>query len=58
MEILKNPPRVFGRFFDLLAPRRPARSIDRMEISPAGKVSLTMGNEVLGEWLWIKENQK
>ncbi|MCE5334695.1 MAG: hypothetical protein LLG06_08880 [Desulfobacteraceae bacterium] len=53
MEILKNSPKAFGRFVNLLAPGRPARSIAG---SPAGKVSLTMGNEIMGEWLWLKKN--
>jgi hypothetical protein len=49
MEILNRQPKTWGRFFDLLTGkgnRSTGKSVDSTE-----RVSLTMRNEVLGNWL-------
>lgn len=50
MEILKKPAKMWGRFFDLIASRDQSRARGK-KMDSKGKVSLAMGNEVLGEWL-------
>ncbi|MCE5334694.1 MAG: hypothetical protein LLG06_08875 [Desulfobacteraceae bacterium] len=56
METRINPHRIFGRFFNMLPNRGLPRCANSANNSSIGKVSLTMGNEIMGEWLWIKEN--
>ncbi|MHC1729203.1 MAG: hypothetical protein AB9866_24930 [Syntrophobacteraceae bacterium] len=54
MDILKKPVRMWGRFFDLISSKNQSR-VREKDLYATSRVSLSMGNEVLGEWLSMEK---